>query len=229
MTQLALPLQLQDHAIFESFWPAGNEALLGFLGSLAEGNDNPGCWLWGKPVTGKSHLLQAVCAKLGDRSIYIPLREFKATGGEILDGLATRCCVCLDDFDVVAADPAWELALFALFNQMRDNGAALVIASNASPRESRIALADLQSRVSLLSVFQVQALGDGDRLKALQLRARHRGLDLPAETASYLLSRARRDMASLYELLDRLDAEALRAQRRLTIPFVKGVLGGDID
>jgi hypothetical protein len=31
-------------------------------------------------------------------------------------------------------------------------------------------------------------------------------------------------MASLYRLLDRLDAEALRAQRRLTIPFVKSVL-----
>jgi hypothetical protein len=31
-------------------------------------------------------------------------------------------------------------------------------------------------------------------------------------------------MASLYEVLDKLDNEALRAQRRLTIPFVKEVL-----
>jgi hypothetical protein len=31
-------------------------------------------------------------------------------------------------------------------------------------------------------------------------------------------------MASLYALLDKLDLEALRAQRRLTIPFVKDVL-----
>jgi chromosomal replication initiation ATPase DnaA len=31
-------------------------------------------------------------------------------------------------------------------------------------------------------------------------------------------------MASLYELLDKLDLEALRAQRRLTIPFVRDVL-----
>jgi chromosomal replication initiation ATPase DnaA len=31
-------------------------------------------------------------------------------------------------------------------------------------------------------------------------------------------------MASLYGLLDKLDLEALRAQRRLTIPFVRGVL-----
>jgi DnaA family protein len=38
------------------------------------------------------------------------------------------------------------------------------------------------------------------------------------------MARSKRDMRSLYELLDRLDLEALRAQRRLTIPFVKDVL-----
>jgi DnaA family protein len=51
-----------------------------------------------------------------------------------------------------------------------------------------------------------------------------RGLDLPVETANYLLTRRKRDMASLYALLDRLDLESLNAQRRLTIPFVKTVL-----
>jgi DnaA family protein len=61
-------------------------------------------------------------------------------------------------------------------------------------------------------------------MEALQLRARHRGLKLPPETASYLIKRSRRDMASLYELLDQLDMESLRAKRRLTIPFVRDVL-----
>jgi chromosomal replication initiation ATPase DnaA len=36
-------------------------------------------------------------------------------------------------------------------------------------------------------------------------------------------------MASLYGLLDKLDLEALRAQRRLTIPFVRDVLGKVVD
>ena len=31
-------------------------------------------------------------------------------------------------------------------------------------------------------------------------------------------------MASLYALLDKLDTEAMKAQRRLTIPFVREVL-----
>jgi DnaA family protein len=38
------------------------------------------------------------------------------------------------------------------------------------------------------------------------------------------MARSRRDMRSLYELLDKLDLAALRAQRRLTIPFVRDVL-----
>lgn len=227
MTQLALPLQLQDYAVFESFWPGPNDAPVGYLRQLAEASGHAGGWLWGKPATGKSHLLQAVCAHLGDRSIYVPLREFQSSGAGILDGLASRQCVCLDDLDAIAGNALWELALFALFNQLRDQGGVMLVASGAPPRESGILLADLQSRMSLLTVFQLQVLGDSDRQKALQLRAKHRGLDLPADTASYLLSRSRRDMASLYELLDRLDAEALRAQRRLTIPFVRSVVGGD--
>jgi DnaA family protein len=64
-------------------------------------------------------------------------------------------------------------------------------------------------------------------MAALQLRAEQRGLELPPETARYLLTRERRDMGSLRALLDRLDREALRAQRRLTVPFVRGLLGGD--
>jgi DnaA family protein len=40
-----------------------------------------------------------------------------------------------------------------------------------------------------------------------------------------MLSRSKRDMRRLYQLLDKLDLEALRAQRRMTIPFVKSVLG----
>ena len=37
MSQLALPLKLDDHAVFESFYPSGNEALLGALDDLQKG------------------------------------------------------------------------------------------------------------------------------------------------------------------------------------------------
>ena len=59
---------------------------------------------------------------------------------------------------------------------------------------------------------------------ALRSRAAQRGLELPEETAEYLLRRMPRDLASLYGVLDKLDEASLMAQRRLTVPFIRDVL-----
>jgi len=224
LSQLALPLKLQDHAVFESFLPAGNEAIVAFLKGVVENGDGPGGWIWGAGSTGKTHLLQAVCERAADRAQFLPLRDFRNAGPGILEGLQNRQFICLDDVDSVAGEEEWELELFGLFNALSDSGGVLICSASAPVRESDFGLADLLSRFSRLPVFHLHELGESERIEALQLRARHRGLDLPAETASYLLARSRRDMASLYALLDKLDTEAMRAQRRLTIPFVREVL-----
>ena len=225
MAQLALPLRLADHAVFESFLALGNEALVATLAEIA-GGTGPGCWLWGLPATGKTHLLQAVCASAGDRSVYVPLAALAGAGPAVIDGLASRELLCLDDIDSIAGDASWERALFELLNQLQDTGGQLLASAAMSPRECPVLLADLQSRLTRLPVFHVHALDEKQRLAALQLRARHRGLELPEDTARFMINRSRRDMASLYRLLDKLDVEALRAQRRLTIPFVSQVLRG---
>jgi DnaA family protein len=227
MSQLALPLQLADHAVFASFLANGNEELIALLGAIADGDDHSGCWLFGGRALGKTHLLQAVCERAGDRAAYVPLALLAASGPALVEGLETRELICIDDIGVVAGDAGWERALFNLYNELLAAGGRLVVAAESPPRECGFALADLASRMSQLPTYVVQALGDEDRAAALQLRAKHRGLDLPGETASYLLSRSRRDMASLYALLDKLDEEALRAQRRLTVPFVRDVLRSD--
>lgn len=223
-SQLALPLKLQDHAVFESFWPAGNDTLLAYLAELATSGSGPGCWIWGATATGKTHLLQAVCEKRGDRAVYVPLAMLAKAGPEILDGLFRRQFVCVDDVHLVAGNAGWELALFTLYNELAAAGGSLVASAIAAPRECHFNLADLASRFSVLPAFHLLALDQVQRVKALQLRASHRGLDLPDETANYLLNRSKRDMATLYALLDQLDTAALEAKRRLTIPFVKETL-----
>lgn len=225
MSQLALPLKLQDHAVFESFWPAGNDAVVAYLTGMVNAEASTGCWLWGRPSTGKTHLLQAVCSRLGDRSIYLPVREFVPGSPAVLDGLASRQYVCLDDVQAAAGRADWEFALFEFWNTAVEAGVVLVISASAPPRQAGFELPDLQSRMAQLPTFQLVPLAEGEQPRALQLRASHRGLDLPDDTARYLLNRSRRDMSSLYGLLDKLDAEALKAQRRLTIPFVRQVIG----
>ena len=224
MSQLALPLQLADHAVFASFLDNGNETLVATLRDIAAGGEGYGCWLWGAASTDKTHLLQAVCDAAGDRATYVPLSMLADVGPEILEGLASRDLICIDDVDLVAGDSKWEMALFDLSNQIFDAGAQLIVSASSAPRECLIELADLQSRFAKLPVFQIHVLDEDERVSALQLRSRHRGLELPDDTARYLLKRSRRDMASLYDVLDRLDGEALRAKRRLTIPFVRDVL-----
>lgn len=224
MSQLALPLSLADHAVFASFLPAGNEPLVDLLQSTAAGESNAGCWLWGAAATGKTHLLQAVCEHAGDRSVYVPMQTLADAGPALIEGLESRDIVCIDDVDTVAGAADWERALFNLYNELGALGGQLVVSAKAAPRECGFGLADLESRMTQLPIFNVQLLADDDRASALQLRASHRGLRLPDETARYLLSRSRRDMASLYALLDTLDREALRTQRQLTVPFVREVL-----
>lgn len=227
MSQMALPLQLQDHAVFASFQQDGNESLVAFLTDMADTSGAAGGWIWGPPATGKTHLLQACCARKGSSAVYLPLRQFREAGSGILEGMAAQSLICLDDVDAVAGDTAWESALFALYNQVLEDRGTILVAAGAPVRECGFRLPDLESRLSQLPAFRVEPLDEEGRLKALQLRAGHRGLTLPPETARYLLTRSRRDMASLYQLLDRLDLLALEAQRKLTIPFVRSVINDE--
>ena len=74
-------------------------------------------------------------------------------------------------------------------------------------------------------MFQLRVLDEHEQQAALQLRAQLRGFELPEETSRWLQRRFPRDMRTLYELLDTLDEAALVAQRRLTVPFIREVLG----
>ena len=224
MSQLALPLKLADHAVFASFHAAGNEAAVASLCDLAEGSTKSGAWLWGPLASGKSHLLQAVCERAGDDAMYLPLGNLATTDPAMLEGLETRSILCIDDVDHIAGLDDWEGALFRLYNALDEKQHTLVIATTLAPRAAGFALADLVSRFTRLPAFRLHALDDDASAAALRLRAHHRGLDLPDETARFMLRRSRRDMRSLYALLDTLDSEALSQQRRLTVPFVKTVL-----
>ena len=70
----------------------------------------------------------------------------------------------------------------------------------------------------------MRPLNDDQKCEALQRRATWRGLELPDETARFLLTRCERTTGHLFRLLDRLDRAALARQRRLTVPFVRTVL-----
>lgn len=229
--QLPLGIRLRDDATFANYYPGANALALGSVERLCSpqaGWTDELIYLWGRPGVGRSHLLQAACLRMeerGERAVYLPLGEVADYPPEILDNLEQSELVCLDELEAVVGDAAWEAALFHLFNRLRDGGRRLLLAASQAPRELGVQLPDLQSRLSLALVFQLQALSDEDKLRALQLRASRRGLNLPDDVGRFILSRGERSMSALFELLDRLDQASLQAQRKLTIPFLKQTLG----
>lgn len=224
--QLPLPVGLDDHARFATYFAGPNEALFRHLHDFLK-LEVPVSWIWGAPGTGKTHLLQAVCAEagqLGIESAYFPLANCQSLTPDLLDGWPDLRIACVDDLQAVAGNAAWEKALFRLFNELGERRGAMLVAAESGPKQLPMDLPDLRSRLSWGPVFRLNALSDGERVQALRLRARHRGLNLSDEVGEWLLRRAPRDMSSLYNLLDTLDLASLAAQRRLTIPFVKKIL-----
>lgn len=221
--QLPLRIGLRDSATFGNFYAGPNAAALHALELGLE----PFLYLWGGDGSGRSHLLQAAChavSEAGGLCAYLPLAECAAMLPELLEGMEEMSLLCLDDIEYVAGNRGWELALFHLYNRMRDGGRRMVVAGNAAPAALGIELPDLVSRLGWGPVFQLQPLSDEQKSAALRLRARQRGMELSVEVADYLLNHASRDMHDLYALLERLDEGSLAAQRKLTIPFVRGFI-----
>lgn len=227
MQQLPLGMRWRDASTFASFvHGASNAMLIEQLQNIANGNV-VALWLWGQSGSGRTHLLQASCAHAGQagrRAAYFPLRERDAFGAEALSGCEELDLVCLDDADVLAGDAAWERALFNLYNGLQERGGHLVLAGTQPPTAIAWGLADLKSRLAAGLVLHLQPLDESGRAEVLRLRARNRGLELPDETAAFLLRHYPRDLHSLCALLDTLDAASLAAQRRLTIPFIKSAI-----
>jgi DnaA family protein len=223
MRQLPLGMRWRDRASFESFHAAQNGIAVLTLQQVAAGARHGVFWVAGAAASGKSHLLQAVCAVAAPmrRVAYLPLRTLLANGPEVLTGWQETSCLCIDDVDAVIGDLAWERGLFNLYRELDEQGAALMFAAGRPPRALPFALPDLASRCAHALLLSLAPLGEQDMGRALQ---KHAALDLPEETAQYLLRRMPRDMVRLGSLLESLDVAALEAQRRLTIPFVREVL-----
>jgi DnaA family protein len=229
-SQLPLGVHLRDDATLESFYIGSNATVWSNVKATASGKGEGFLYLWGEPGAGVTHLLQGACRQSAFHqatAVYLPLSQLKLEPGSerCLDGLEHVNLICLDDIEAIAGIPAWEEAVFCLFNQIRDTPTArLIIGASNPPKQTRILLADLVSRLTWGLTFQLLPLSDQQIVEALKIRAQARGLILQDEVAYFLLNRCPRTMSVLYEHLDKLDNASMAAQRKLTIPFIKSTL-----
>lgn len=225
--QLPLGFRLRDDATFASFLPAGNEQVLHAVLDLTRGVGDNYLYIYGDEGSGRSHLLQAIChaaPEFKQTALYISLDKPVHTTDEFT-GLEHVSLLCIDDVQKIAGNTALEEQLFHLYNRIRAHNNRLIITADVPPAALNIKLADLKSRLSWGTTYHLLSLNDEQKLTALQLRAQSRGLALDPNVGKFLLRRCPRDMGQLFNTLEQLDQASLTQQRRLTIPFVKEVLG----
>jgi DnaA family protein len=213
--QLLLDIQPAPAPSLENFVPGRNAELLAVLRVLTQGE--PGkrsLYLWGESGSGRSHMLQAAVAHF---------RQQGLAAQYATDSAALENCDLIALDNVEKLDETGQIALFNLFNQLRDCGRALIVSGPCAPSQLNIR-DDLKTRLGWGLVYQVLALSGAEKTEALQRHAAERGFQLPKEVVDYLLRHVRRDLPTLMGMLDALDEWSLTAKKPVTVPLLRQLL-----
>jgi DnaA family protein len=222
--QLALDFSVVTPPTFDNFVVGCNAEVVERLRSVvgADGGERF-VYLWGARGSGRTHLLKAAVAGLqaaGVRAAY-----FRCTPDDAPDeALQSMDAVATDDVERLSDDG--QIALFNLYNVLREKGGTLVASGHVAPMQLGLR-ADVVTRLGWGLVYEVHGLSDDEKTRALKDRAAARGFTLQPEVSQYLLTHARRDMPALLAMLDALDRYSLEAKRPVTVPLLRELLAAE--
>lgn len=221
MKQLALDFASLPLPTLDNFVPGRNGELIANLRRTAA--RQPGehfLYVWGRPGSGRTHLLKGAVAalqKAGGAAVYVSC----SAATRLAEGLERMDFVALDDVDRL--DDEGQVAAFGLYNALRERNGALLAGGGAPPVQLTLR-EDLVTRLAWGLVYQVHALTDEEKARALADHAAGRGFRLMPEVCDYLLTRASRDLSSLIAMLDALDRYSLETKRPVTVPLARELL-----
>ena len=219
-TQILLPLLQAPAPTLASFVVGPNgEALAAMRRLLAGDCDGEPVYLWGDHASGRSHLLQAVAAAAeagGDAGAAVV--GAAAIGS---DWSPPGRYLLVDDVDRLS--PSGQVRLFDAINRGRAEAWRMLFTGSAAP--ARLDLrGELSSRLAQGLVFQLHHLSDADKAAAMTDYAARAGFTMPAEVADYLLRHGRRDLGTLFAVVQVIDQVSLRDRRPVTVRLAHDVL-----
>jgi len=168
--------------------------------------------LYGESGCGRSHLLQASGFAYVDAGLNPSLNKVK---------VAEDSQLAVDNIDELDADG--QIALFALFNQIKQAGGRLLTAAPQPPAHLQLR-EDLRTRLGSGLIYRLQVLTDDEKAEAIAAQARERALKLTPEAINYLLRHAPRDMRTLSMLVVALDEYTLEQKRPVSLPLLRELL-----
>ncbi len=209
MRQLLLDIQPPASPSFDNFVIGSNAEAIHQLQNVCS-TQSPDAeqhfiYIWGGAGSGKSHLSSACQA-------------------------ANRLVVCVDDVQLL--DDGAQIALFDIYNQIRDGNAhlddhqlarTLIVAGNAAPTQLGLR-DDLATRLAWGLSYQLQPLSDEEKALALLSHAQSRGMRLPVEVIDYCLRYLRRDLPTLIATVNALDQWSLTTKKPVTVPMLRQLL-----
>lgn len=225
MQQIALDIGLTPGPSLRNFFAGPNEAVLQHLMLWVQHPQRSPVptYLWGPSGSGKTHLLRAVQAELQQMGSAVGwLDAEQPEPGEFDERWQV---VLLDDvhrYSAVQQQAAFNWFVHA--TSPGDGQQRWVLAAGDAPPAALTLREDLRTRLGWGHVYGLQLLGESDRRAVLRQQADARGIFLGDEVMDYMLSRFSRDLGSLVQLLDQLDAYALQTQRAITVPLLKSML-----
>ena len=225
MQQIALDIGLAPGPSLRNFFAGPNEAVLQhlMLWTRHPQRSPVPTYLWGPSGAGKTHLLRAVQAEL--------LQLGCAVGW--LDAEQREPTSFDDRWEVVLLDDVHRYGVeqqhtafnwFVHATSPVDGRQRWVLAAGDVPPAQLSLREDLRTRLGWGHVYGLQLLAESDRRAVLRQQADERGIFLSDEVMDFMLTRFSRDLGSLVQLLDRLDAYALQTQRAITVPLLKSML-----
>ena len=225
MKQIALDIGLSTGPTMQNFFPGPNlpawehlNLWLGRSGARASRSPVP-TYLWGASGSGKTHLLKAVREAM---------REQGAVVGWLDAGMQepppfseSWAAVLLDDVHLFTA--VQQQAAFNWFVHAQTLQRAVIGSGDQPPVGLRLR-DDLRTRLGWGHVFGLAVLSEPERRAVLRQAADARGVFLGDEVMDFMLTRFSRDLPSLMELLDLIDAYALQTKRAITVPMIRAMM-----
>ena len=225
--QLPLTLRWPAQQRFDTFISDGNDIAVDAIAEAAAA-ETPWIFLSGPSGGGKTHLLFAACATAsanGRSAQYLPLAKISNDREQSIRAFGGSAFLAIDDVDAIAGDKPAEHALFDLFNRARAEKSSVLFAASSPPPQLGVTLPDLVSRLSSCAQLSLKPLPDSARREAVRQRASARGIDLDDAVIDWMFDHTPRDLGSLAALIERIDRASLAAQRRVTVPFLRKLVG----
>ncbi len=226
MRQLQLNIEPQLDARISDFSGPGWASVIDAIRQLHTGLLNR-FYVYGPAGSGKSHLLTAICdsyLETGKSAIKVSLLELLDAPIEAITSLESYDLVALDDIEAIIGVPHWQKAVFHLINNHNQSGGQLVFSSRFAPKELKLELSDLRSRLNqAVSVHVPNGESLADRQALMQSVLTRRGLHFDAQIIDYLLNHGPHQTSALLQCIDQLEKLLQGEKVKLSLATIRQI------